>query len=231
MNSAVLGILPSGVRDLVAEIEDYASREIVVAECRQQRVASCYISPDAATIYLPDFGRMTAEDILHELLHIRRYWNLGVPQLMAKNRRSQPHVDAIGSIDNQLEHLVIVPEQAAFGFDAYDRWNRRESREWNDRFWESIGNAEDRRLNLLLSYLTVSIIVTDPGVKTTADQVLNSLGIFRDGQDFVGEVRNRIGDKTQVAASAKRFLPLRDSDAELVRFDVRGGREDSFPIP
>jgi len=220
----------SADRTLIELIESYAGREIRVKEKPGIKAARCIIGPRHATSHLKSLGSIEVEDMLHELLHIRRYWNLRVPQLMAKNRGNQAQVDEIGSIDNILEHLVIVPEQADFGFDPARRWNLRERREWSSRFWERSRDPRDRRINLLLSYLTFTRLVTDPSVKVLADRTLESFGLLQEARDFAADVCASLGDKARVAATVKRVLPLRDSDAELVVFDVLSGTEDPTPI-
>ena len=111
------------------EIENFAKREIQV-ELDPRPVSPTEPNPDRpasqtnhnrATIFIRSEESFQPQGILHELLHIHRYWVEAVPQVMpAKGDRNTDESWRITSqIENTLEHLVIVPREADYGFEPY----------------------------------------------------------------------------------------------------------------
>lgn len=69
---------------------------------------------------LRDGFPVMAQGVTHELLHIERYWMEHVPQLYPADRRNWKNC---AQMENALEHLVIVPREADYGFDPHRHWN------------------------------------------------------------------------------------------------------------
>jgi hypothetical protein len=72
------------------------------------------ISHDSATIYIHGTQQRHLFGVPHELLHIRRNWCEGIPQLHPK-ANDQHQLTLCGNVDNIIEHLVIVPQESEYG--------------------------------------------------------------------------------------------------------------------
>ncbi len=231
MEPRFLDSLTPEIRELVKRIEDYASKAILVQERPDKPKAGCLLNHHDAVICLPTLNPFPVEDVLHELLHIERNWPAKVPLLFTTNRQSESLVNVYAGYDNQLEHLVIVPQQIKYGFDATTRWNECQDKHWTGKFWEQSPHPADKRVNLLLSYLAVSILVTDADVKNKAESVLRFFGLLDEAQKFAAKIKRVIQDKPLVASAVKRFFPLADGDVQLILFDVKVGEERQIAIP
>lgn len=81
------------------------------------------IDPDRSSItiwYDPD--RLTASTLAHELLHLRRNILESVPKLFPLNEVPASASDEVYSTENELEHLIIVPEQIKHFPEAEEWW-------------------------------------------------------------------------------------------------------------
>src|SRR5262249_29258125 len=136
---AVRKNLPANVLALMDAIEAFAGLEIGVTgrsgPPRRNDAASATLSFDYATIILPASGSISPLVMLHELLHIERYWMQGVPQLFFADFGVSP-VDLM-CIDNHLEHFFVVPACRAYGYDDRDYWAREAERNWAEYPWDA----------------------------------------------------------------------------------------------
>ncbi len=69
-----------------------------------------YRDHERAYISIPDAGNINPNAIVHEVLHLHRYWVEAIPQMDAVNDVCQD-VELMTSIDNTLEHLMMVPQE------------------------------------------------------------------------------------------------------------------------
>jgi hypothetical protein len=65
---------------------------------------------------------------------IQRYWIEHAPQLEPLLNH-ESNWDVTGRIENVLEHLVIVPREANFGFAPRPQWDEVARREWGAYPW------------------------------------------------------------------------------------------------
>lgn len=142
MNSDYLNRLPSDVRELVTEIERECSIEIGVrvdpARVRERPDRSdtmaCDMSEDGATILIPAEDHFPDGSVLHEFLHIQRFLLQGVPRIGADLSWSGWNIDfeqSLTTIDNRLEHLVIVPREIDLRPERtqhFSAWRTRKNR-------------------------------------------------------------------------------------------------------
>ncbi len=231
MDWRILDLLPDAGRQLVAEIEAFSGLPVDTVEDPRRVRESCYVTNEKATILVPSLSAIDPDGILHEVLHIHRNWPGRVPLILPTNRGSQTLVDLYGKFDNQLEHLVIVPWQAKLGRSVTNRWADRLKKEWSSRFWESIPHAQDRRANLLLSYLSVRLIVADIGLTQLAQGELQELGLLDPAEEYLQSASAALGNKPRLAGVTFKHLGLPPDECRLVTLDVRHRREVEAVIP
>jgi len=221
-------LLDSKGRALIDRIESYGSAEIGIEQCDEG--PACVVSEEEATICFPNLDSISPEAFVHELLHIERNWPERVPQLFS-NVEEPRRIQAIGTIDNDIEHLVIGPKIADYGFDPHDHWNRKIAEKWRMRFWERTQGAQDLRANLLLGYLTAQFLVSDESIKEGTDDVLRANGFLAEGLQFVSEMRGALASKEQMVSIAVHYLGMPLDSVRLDLFDIQQRHRIMTQIP
>jgi hypothetical protein len=123
------------------------------------------IDPDrsAITIWF-DPASVTPSTLGHELLHLRRNIVESVPKLFPLANCSSDMAEEILCIENELEHLLLVPEQIA-AFPGAELWWRDHYSALNSRIlrdnttlmfaWSFIRNVLPQQIELAQSYVTL----------------------------------------------------------------------------
>ncbi|MFB9123471.1 hypothetical protein E2553_19380 [Paraburkholderia dipogonis] len=126
------GNLPRRLRELTEIIENHAELRIEAVSTDQKGMA-CEFGKGKARIQLPSDGppRDNAS-VYHELLHLKRYFLDGVPKLVYCDDEHEFEGDAdarlpqlFTRLDNQIEHLFIVPCELARYQSASRYWEER----------------------------------------------------------------------------------------------------------
>lgn len=136
MQTEYLDRLGDVVRFLVEEVEAQIGFEITVradAAIRQRlpsehRSMRCEMDEYKAEISIASTGYFPDASVFHELQHIRRFLVDGVPKLIVCDDYElwAPELDnAILRLDNNLEHLVIVPIELSQFPERRAYWEER----------------------------------------------------------------------------------------------------------
>lgn len=111
--------LPRWLQDLVAKIEGHAQLRVEARWSDQQGMA-CEFGKRKAVIQVPADGPARRASVFHELLHLKRYFVDGVPKLVYCDDEHEFEGDddartpgLFARLDNQIEHLFIVPRELA----------------------------------------------------------------------------------------------------------------------
>jgi hypothetical protein len=226
-------------QQLVHDIEAFASLEIEVRSAPTPSLKTA-ASPKAVALMATEMGatllyreedNFQSRAALHELLHLRRYWLDLVPQLTPVD---DPHGDKTriaNEIENTLEHLVIFPQEAHYGFDPYLGVNKREWERWQTYPWVDINEPWARRKTSLLSWLTVDALATDEAVKTLARRYLENEGLLEEAENFSDKIQRLENSKERCLATAIRFLRIPRHEAEMVYLDIRSKKLVRKPVP
>lgn len=123
--------LPNHLQKMVARIEDRAGLRIEV-ERSSRRTMACEFRKGKAVIRVPDAGALRKASVFHELLHLNRYFVDGVPKLVYcdDDHEFEDEDDAqtpqqFQCLDNQIEHLFIVPKELARYKKERNYWEER----------------------------------------------------------------------------------------------------------
>lgn len=237
MNSRFKELLPGNVQRLVDEIEDFASLQVEVHPNLRPLSSTepnpdtlgCKVSESRAVIYYRKEEHFLPQAVLHELLHVRRYWVEQVPRILPVENGERARITS--QIENTLEHLVIVPREENYGFEPYVFWNETARKNWMRYPWPDITSAWARRKNCLLGWLTVNYLVRDQGVRKAAEEVLRKEGLLLDAQNFAAKIQRVLLHKPRAISAVTRFLVIPQGEAQLVYFDVRNRKRLVESIP
>jgi hypothetical protein len=229
--------LPVSVLKLMDDIETYARKPIAV-RLNPYPVSStdpnpegpaAAVSKDEAVIYLRNLEANDPQGILHELLHIERYWVQSVPQVEPlSNDRNQWAITS--SIENSLEHLVIVPREADYGFDLFLHWNKVARENWGRYPWPEIDDPFARKKNSLLGSLGLEL-VNDQAVLSEARKCLRAEGLEENAIQFSKRIRELIRRKPQAVSCTFRFLKIPRHEAILTYRNGRSDKQTQKPLP
>ncbi|QSI75346.1 hypothetical protein [Niveibacterium microcysteis] len=132
MQAEYLARLSEPVQQLVLEVEERAGVEIKVCLDPKQNDGgttgqgklAVIINAHSIQLFAPTNGYFPDGAVRHEVLHVRRFHVDGVPKLaLADNEEwDEDFSDALGALDNAIEHVVIVPEELHFHPDRRKHW-------------------------------------------------------------------------------------------------------------
>ena len=182
---------------LVNEIESQTRCEVEVVVVSKQPHLSCTVELNAIKIQTPKDFIFSNESMWHELNHIFRFCTMGVPTL-----EECPNTDGadfqiamqLRSFDNDMEHLVIVPEEI--------KLFPHRAEEWEDKVRNALDKNNGRMGGeiLLRHWLFVNHVLPE--------------------SDLVGVLKKLI-DETKMPKCADKLLeiipPLIGNKEELVR--------------
>lgn len=239
MQQAFLQRLNSETQDLVREIEAFASREIELraapAPSSQAagaaRTVALIASETGATLLYRGEEEFQTPAVLHELLHLRRYWIDYVPQLVPLADPQGDKTKIANQIENALEHLIITPQEAHYGFDPYASLNDTARQNWEAYPWSDITESWARRKMCLLSWLTTRLLVSDDGVKVLARECLQKEGLLEEAENFAGKIERSRSSKERCISTAVRFLRIPRAETEMIYLDVKKKQLVRKPVP
>jgi hypothetical protein len=236
VQQAFLQRLSAEAQRLVREIEEFASSEIElraapVPSAQAVRAVALIASESGAALFYRSEEDFQTPAVLHELLHLRRYWMDCVPQLLPVADPQGERTKIANQIENTLEHLIITPQEARYGFDPYTSLNETARRSWQAYPWSDITENWARRKMCLLSWLTTRLLVSDDSVKALARECLQKEGLSEEAEIFAAKIERWKGSKERCISTAVRFLRIPRAEAEMIYLDVRNKRLVRKPVP
>lgn len=132
MQSEYLDRLSESVRQLVLHVEEGAGVEIrVVPDSGQndggttgQGNLAINIQSQRVRLFAPTNDYFPDGAVRHEVLHVRRFHVEGVPKLALADDApwNKAFSDAMGALDNAIEHVIIVPEELRLNPERRQHW-------------------------------------------------------------------------------------------------------------
>lgn len=230
LRATVRTLLPQSAVALMDEVEAYAGDHITIKQSTQHtapddppNTPGLLITHERASILVPDPETINPQGIVHELLHAKRYWVDAVAQLRPSPENNTPQNNSVtAQIENAVEHLVIVPREADYGFDPHGHWNDISRARWTQYPWPDLTSAEGRRRRCFMGWLTASL-VNDDDVLQVVRNGLAQEGLLVEAQKLLPRVTTfmaRPQDKPRALACVARFLPIRRDALRIVYFDI-----------
>lgn len=225
--AAVLAVLPEKSKDLLEKLESLAGREIAFAAYATPPDPS-EVNPDApatemtaagARILMRDGSAIPPQGVTHELLHVERYWMQGVPQLYPAN---PAFFKNCGQMENAMEHMVIVPREADYGFEPFGHWNETYRRTWVGDPVPATMHPDIRRMKCLMGWLATQVI-SDDAVKDMMAKAIISAGHMDEAERFKKRMNEFIGSKEKMVQCLARFMKIPQGGVVLRYFNAQAG--------
>ncbi len=187
----------------------------------------------SVAIAIPENKEIPMHTMFHELLHAHRYVYLAVPRLT-------PIIDdAAGfrlatSIENDIEHLFIIPQETDFSAESFDYWHSYYDEKLTEIANSSIGNPMDilaRRSNLLRLWMVTSFCLPQWNGAAEASAVLRESGYLDEANRLLKKIQLNFPSKEHCLATFLRFSKLPMDKFCLSRFLVQERRIEHLPIP
>jgi hypothetical protein len=238
MNPTYKTALGLNAQALVDRIEKFAEREVQVVVDPSVKVSPTDPNPtrpEAAvtehwariTLPTPSF---VPNGIVHELLHIERYWIEGIPQIEPVDQKAGNSWEITSSIENHLEHLIIVPREELYGFDPYPYWANTDKVLWGRYPWPEITEPFARRKNALLGALSAFNLSKSDDLIEQVKGYLEKDGMLKETIRFNRLIRDVLHSKEKMIRLTVEHLGIPKSEARVRYIDVRTGRRWYAPV-
>ena len=237
MKAEIVERLPDQVRALLTELEEFANLSIGI-ELNTEPVSptdpnptrsAVRISHNRATIYVHS-ADVSSNSILHELLHVQRYWIEKVPLMRPLDESVEDNWKVTTLIEDSLEHLIIVPREADYAYEPFSYWNRTVEVNWQNYPWPGDTKLL-RRYKCLLGWLSCCSLVTDEGVKSHVESCIRKDGMLSEAERFRKKIDRTINRKPSALSATLRFLKIPRTEVKLIRFDVQNRQLVEGKIP
>jgi hypothetical protein len=232
MEAAYLRRLSPDVAAIVEAIEAKTGVEIEIEVQTDRRTMACQIDCDGQRILTPSQQYFQDGSVLHELLHIRRIAVEGIPQIVDCedcHDISAEAISGLSSLDNTLEHLVIVPEELLLRAERRGYWEERLSKAL-DKLEQKTLNSEDTKRWILLNGLFQELALPNSPSEARLRQLEQEYAVVEDARDFRVSVGAFIKDKERMVVEVFRLLTLPAHIAALEYFDIANGTSEEIPL-
>lgn len=132
MQPEYLARLSEPVQQFILEVEEGAGVDIkVILDPNQneggttgQGKLAVNIKAQSVQLFAPTNGYFPEGAVKHEVLHVQRFHVEGVPKLVLADNEEwdKGFSDALGALDNAIEHVVIVPVELQFHPERRKHW-------------------------------------------------------------------------------------------------------------
>jgi hypothetical protein len=132
MQPEYLARLSEPVQQFILEVEEGAGVDIkVILDPNQneggttgQGKLAVNIKAQSVKLFAPTNGYFPEGAVRHEVLHVQRFNVEGVPKLVLADSEEwdKGFSDALGDLDNAIEHVVIVPVELQFHPERRRHW-------------------------------------------------------------------------------------------------------------
>lgn len=199
MDAKYYKLLTNDTKNLVVEIESAIDKDIEIKiVSKPQDTLACNVDGVCPVIILPKADFFPESSVVHELIHIRRFLVERVPSLSVMEEYWSHKIEqAFLAIDNDLEHLCVIPEEIRRKPDRFQRWQGEISKKI-DVIEKSIQYNEDDKKNFLVRLLLIlEIAVVDKSLANRVRQLLKRK-IKDDLEEFIFQIKQNIRSKEVV---------------------------------
>jgi len=224
MKQEYINRLPQNFHLLVEEIESHINDEIYVkVDSSRSRKLACNVDNYKATILIPNEGYFPEASVLHELLHIRRFCMNNVPRIVVCDRShnlSQSLGASLRSLDDNIEHFVIVPEEIEHRPNRKEYWKSRLSKRIDELNLSST-NIQDKGFDALMYWTFINHIFPEDDFINEIDKAISAHGIKELTQKFKKKFIPHLACKEKLVKVCITYIGLSDDDVCLEYLDFK----------
>lgn len=223
MQQNYLTRLCSDVQDFVLAIEAATGVDVEVVEDATLNAAGPFglgqlkvdIEAQRVHLLIPENGYFPDGAVRHELLHVHRLHVEQVPRLaLADHVDWNPRLEAgLMTVDNALEHLVIVPQELNHHPERRAHWEAVMARVWTVDIPQASSEL-DRRIGACLHWTFLERVLPGSPSLDVAVSWLGTQGWRPEAERFSEEIWSRVTDKVATVGSFFDMFP------QLPRADV-----------
>lgn len=228
MDATYLNRLPAELRERIESLERYSNSNVEV-EVRNDRTGmGCDIDYNGAKILVPAGDYFPTAAVFHELRHIERIYLERVPRLVYCDHCEEhdPAIvlglqSAFRRLDNNLEHLVIVPQELERWPERTEHWETRVSM----RLAESAERSTEAQKSAVVELWPFACHVL-PRTAVTANlgEQAKALGVFGKGEALYADVIPHLESKKATTAAWMKHFPGYQNCLCLEYIDIQDHR-------
>jgi hypothetical protein len=216
--------------DLLDEIENYAGLPVGLSAPEAEhlrnpaaaRVIGIYYDEHSATILRPPGVDLDETALVHELLHLRLKWMERQPVL------AFPGGQSLDLVDNEVDHLSIVPEMRRRGYEE-TQW-RNEFKHVLRRCESALADKKPVRETLLRSWLGLSLVHDLPDVRNAYFAMLGRTSLRGAAKQLLEAVNRARTDRRLIFRAIADASNIPAQALCLRSYDIKAGRIVEEPL-
>lgn len=193
---------------------------------------ACGMDQFGARILLPHADYFPDGAVVHELLHIQRVLCQGVPRILIceESEEWDPHfAGSMTHLDNDLEHLVIVPEELRLFPHRVEHWETVLERTIGD-IRDAALTMDDRERYALINFTFICHVMPQSALVGRARGLVDELRIADRAERFAALVIPALATKETAVALAFAELKLPTKTVCFEYLDSRTGTKRETPL-
>ncbi len=214
MQPEYLARLSCPLQQFILEVEEGAGLDInVVLDPHQneggttaQGKLAIVIKAQCVRLFAPTNGYFPDGAVRHEVLHVRRFHVDGVPKLVLADSEEwdERFSDALGALDNAIEHVFIVPSELQFHPDRRGHW---EAVMRNVCLGLPDVPVGERPLAVCLHWTFLQHVLPNSPSVEIARRLSEEHGLAEMADDFADRFMSVVGSKEEIVRLLFRTFP------------------------
>ncbi|MCP3930768.1 MAG: hypothetical protein GY705_16900 [Bacteroidetes bacterium] len=211
MEKEYLTLIDSNNRTLVQEIEKHIGSPISVhIDNSRENYLACDIDKSGAKILIPNKNYFPNDSVYHELLHLRRLSIEKAPRILVCDDydRWTPQLESgMVSLDNDIEHFVIVPDELKKypGRDSY--WKNKVRYVLEN--YENLGLIkDDQERRVLINWAFANYVVSGNNIIEAANLAVQKMKIEKQAHEFLSQISDVIASKEALVQVFFKYLSI-----------------------
>lgn len=233
MKSTYFTLIDDELRPLVQSIEAHIGSEIIIDidDSRINKLA-CEVDKCGAKILIPESGFFPNESVFHELLHISRFCLYETPRIVVCESYNDwtPELETgFTSLDNSIEHFIIVPEECIQFRNRISYWKDKTNNAI-DIFYTLRVTNDDRERLALIHWAFSKHVIQDAELTKKADALVEELKIKDRTVPFLDEITQYLDEKEKLVKVFFKHLRLPLEAGCLEYLDCKNTQSHEKPL-
>ena len=232
MDSAYFSRVSADIQQLIRQAEAAMDVEIDVLVDDSIEHMQCNVEHRRPRLITPAEDHFPDGAVAHEMLHVQRFRVEGVPMVVDDPDHEAWSIDigrGLLSLDNSLEHLIIVPMELALRADRRTRWEASMQRVWSNGI-AALPLRNDQKRQALINWCFLAHVLPDSPVIPVAEAELERLHIAVPAKQMRDEIGAAKHSKEEMVRICLRYFGLDPSIALFQYLDRRTGQRSTAPI-